>query len=40
MLTSKLRQTEIQNLHSSITSDEDIFRLQISMDDVFIMRCG
>jgi len=33
MLTSKLRQTEIQNLRSSITGDEDIFWLQISMED-------
>ena len=35
-----LGQTEVQNLHSSIFSDEDVFRFQIVVDDASIVgRC-
>src|SRR6266487_3143366 len=35
----QLRQTEIQDLHAPIGSDEEIFRLEIAMSDPSFMRC-
>src|SRR6267378_6328496 len=36
----QLRQTEIENLHAAIGSDEEIFGLQITMSDPSFMRRG
>src|SRR5580765_885616 len=36
----QLCQTEIENLHAAVCSDEKIFGLQIAMSDPSLMRCG
>ncbi len=36
----ELCQTEIQNLHAPVTSDEQILRLQVTMHDSLLVRCG
>src|SRR5438270_237740 len=34
----ELRQTKIENLHATVSSDEEIFRLEIAMSDPSFMR--
>ena len=34
------RETEIENLDALVRGDEDVFRLQIAMDDAFVVRGG
>ena len=36
--TSQLGQAEVQNLHSTIAGDEQIFRLQVAMHDALLVR--
>src|SRR5271154_6324290 len=33
----QLRQTEVKNLHAPVASDENVFRLQIAVDDSLVM---
>src|SRR5437870_10616076 len=37
-LWPQLRQTEVENLHAAVSSDEKIFRLEIAMSDPSFMR--
>ncbi len=36
--TSQLGQAEVQNLHSAVTGDEKIFRLQVAMHNALLVR--
>src|SRR5688572_9383213 len=36
----ELRQPEIEELHPAVRKDEDVLRLQIAVDDSFVMRGG
>ncbi len=35
----QFRQTKIQNLHPLVVGDEQIFRLQVAMNDSLFVRC-
>ena len=35
----QLRQAEVQNLHPPVFGDEQVLRLQITMDNAFLMCC-
>src|SRR5215470_7108048 len=37
---SEFGQTEVEYLHAAVTGDEDVFRLQIAMNDSFLVSCG